>query len=270
MIARVESLHLYPVKGFRGQALRDTAVARHGIAGDRRWLVTDPDGGFLTQRQIALMAQLDADVTGTGLLLRHDGRAQAVARPDADAARLDVRIWQASVTAARAGTAADRWLSEVLGTDCRLVYMDDERGRPVTPPFGQPGDHVGFADAYPLLATSLGSLDALNAALTRPVPMDRFRPSVTISGLPAWAEDRWQRVRIGEMVFRMPAPCTRCVVITRDQRTGNTPDPGEPLKTLGRLNRHESGIVFGANLIPEAPGRLAVGDIVEVLASGGE
>ena len=143
--------------------------------------------------------------------------------------------------------------------------MDDERARAVDPAFGEPGDHVGFADAYPLLATNASSLAALNAVLGTPVPMDRFRPSVTVSGLPAWSEDRWRRVRIGAMTFRAPAPCTRCVVVTRDQRTGASPDPGEPLRTLGRLNRHPSGIVFGANLIPEAPGRLAVGDAVEVL-----
>ena len=267
MSGRVESLHLYPVKGLRGHSLDATSVALYGIAGDRRWLVTDPDGRFLTQRQVPRMAQLDALDTAAGLLLRHGAHAQAVVRPAAAAPRLDVTIWRDSLSAARADPAAEAWLSEVLGLPCRLVYLDDERARPVDQRFAQPGDHVGFADAYPLLAASDTSLAALNHALVRPVGMDRFRPSVTISGLPPWTEDRWRRVRIGAMLFRAPKPCTRCVVVTRDQLTGETPDPGEPLRTLGRLNRHPSGIVFGANLIPEAPGRLAVGDRVEVLES---
>ncbi len=265
MIGRVESLHLYPVKGLRGLNLEGTAVARHGIAGDRRWLITDPDGGFLTQRRLAAMAQLDAVATASGLLLRHAGREQAVVVPGTAAARLTVTIWRDRVSAALAGPAADAWLSSALGQPCRLVYMDDEQARPVDPDYARPGDHVGFADGYPLLAASHDSLAVLNHALAVPVPMDRFRPSVTISGLPPWSEDRWRRTRIGRMVFRAPKPCTRCVVITQDQRTGETPEPGEPLRTLGRINRHPSGIVFGANLIPEAPGWLSVGDPVEVL-----
>ena len=265
MTARVEALHWYPVKGMRGRPGTRTDVALHGISGDRRWMVVDADGHFLTQRQLPDMARLDAEPVADGLVLRHGDGVCPVRRPVADAVRLSVTIWRDVAPALAADDASAAWLSARLGRSCRLVYMDDERARPVDPGFGEAGDHVGFADAYPLLATSEASLSALNAALAVPVPMDRFRPSVTISGLAAWSEDRWRRVRIGAMTFRAPRPCTRCVVVTRDQRTGLSPEPGEPLRTLGRLNRHAEGIVFGANLIPEAPGRLAVGDPVEVL-----
>ncbi len=269
MTAHLRSLHVYPVKGLRGLALPAAAVAGCGITGDRRWLVTDSDGRFLTQREVAAMARLDALPTADGLLLRHDGRSQPIRRPEPGGPRREVVIWNDRLSAACADTEADEYLSEALGRPCHLVWMDDEHARPVDPAFAEPGDHVGFADAYPLLAASLGSLAALNEALegelARPVPIARFRPNLVLSGLPAWSEDRWSRVRIGEMVFRAPKPCTRCVVVTRDQTTGDTPEPGEPLRTLGRLNRQESGIVFGANLIPEAPGRLATGDAVEIL-----
>ncbi len=265
MSARVEALHCYPVKGMRGRACDSAEVARHGLVGDRRWMVTDMEGGFLTQRQLPDMARLDAEPVADGLVLHHGGDRCPVPAPAAEAPRCSVSIWDAVVPAVAADDASAAWLSAVLGRPCRLVYMDDERARPVDPAFGGADDHVGFADAFPLLAASLSSLSALNAALSFPVPMDRFRPSVTISGLPPWSEDRWRRVRIGAMTFRAPKPCTRCVVITRDQLTGEATRPGEPLRTLGQLNRHPSGIVFGANLLPDAPGRLAVGDPVEVL-----
>ena len=265
MTAHLHSLHVYPVKGLRGLALPAAEVAGCGIAGDRRWLVTDPDGRFLTQREVAAMARLDALPAADGLLLRHGERSRAVRRPGPDGPRREVVIWNDRLSAACADAQADAFLSEALGRPCHLVWMDDARARPVEPAFAEPGDHVGFADEYPLLAASLGSLATLNAELAHPVPMARFRPNLVLSGLPAWSEDRWRRVRIGGMVFRAPKPCTRCVVVTRDQSTGDTPDPGEPLRTLGRLNRHESGIVFGANLIPEAPGQLAAGDPVEIL-----
>ncbi len=269
MTAHLHSLHIYPVKSLRGVSIHEADVGGCGIAGDRRWLVTDPNGRFLTQREIAAMARLDALPTADGLQLRHGGRSRPVRRPDPGGPRREVVIWNDRLSAACADAAADGYLSEALGRPCHLVYMDDERARPVDPAFAEPGDHVGFSDGYPLLAASLGSLAALNEALegglARPVPMARFRPNLVLSGLPAWSEDRWRRVRIGGMVFRAPKPCTRCVVVTRDQSTGDTPEPGEPLRTLGRLNRHASGIVFGANLIPEAPGRLAAGDAVEIL-----
>lgn len=263
--ARVEALHVYPVKGMRGRARDHSEVALHGLAGDRRWMVTDAEGGFLTQRQVAAMARLDAEPAVDGLVLRHGEDDCRVRTPAPGATRRCVGIWGDAVPAVDTGDAPAAWLSSVLGRPCRLVYMDDERARPVDPAFGRAGDHVGFADGFPLLAASLSSLSALNAELAAPVPMARFRPSVTISGLPPWSEDRWRRIRIGAMTFRAPKPCTRCVVVTRDQCTGEATQPGEPLRTLGRLNRHPAGIVFGANLLPDAPGRLAVGDPVEVL-----
>ncbi len=265
MGARVEALHWYPVKGMRGHARDHSEVALHGLAGDRRWMVTDVEGGFLTQRQVAAMARLDAEPAVDGLVLRHGDDDCRVRIPAAGTARCSVSIWGDAVAAVDAGDAPAAWLSSVLGRPCRLVYMDDERARPVDAAFGQAGDHVGFADGFPLLAASVSSLSALNAELAAPVPMNRFRPNVTISGLPPWSENRWRRIRIGAMTFRAPKPSTRCVVVTRDQRTGEATQPGEPLRTLGRLNRLAAGIVFGANLLPDAPGQLAVGDPVEVL-----
>ena len=263
--ARVEALHVYPVKGMQGRARENSKVALHGLAGDRRWMVVDAEGGFLTQRQQAGMARFEAEPDADGLVLRHGGDDCRARTPGTGAAHRRVHIWGDAVPALDAGDAPAAWLSSVLGLSCRLVYMNDERARPVDPAFGQAGDHVGFADGFPLLAASVSSLSTLNAALAVPVPMERFRPNVTISGLPPWSEDRWRRIRIGAMTFRAPKPSTRCVVVTRDQRTGDVPQPGEPLRTLGRLNRHPAGIVFGANLLPDRLGRLAVGDSVEVL-----
>lgn len=265
MIGRVESLHVYPVKGMRGRSLASTEVARHGIVHDRRWMVTDQDGAFLTQRQVAQLAQFDARADETGLTMRHDDRYILAAVPTAGAERLTVTIWGEVMSAVRADPAAEAWLSDRLGRTCRLAYMDDPDMRPVNQDFAEPGDHVGFADGYPLLAANDVSLAALNAALDHPVGMDRFRPSVTISGLPAWSENGWRLLRIGTMTFRAPKPSTRCIVITRDQLTGAIPQRGEPLRTLARLNQTEEGIVFGINLIPLAPGMLAVGDTVTVL-----
>ena len=234
MTARVDARHVYPVKGMRGRALDRATVLGHGLAGDRRWLVVDENGSFLTQRQVPAMARLDAEPVAGGLVLRHGAAACAVSEPGPGAQHLVAAIWKDKVPVLLADGPYASWLSAALGRSCRLAYLDDERARPVDPEFGRPGDHVGFADAFPLLATSNASLTALNDALERPVPMDRFRPSVTVSGLPAWSEDRWRRVRIGAVSFRAPNPCTRCVVITRDQRSGLSPPGAAGLRPTAR------------------------------------
>ena len=95
--------------------------------------------------------------------------------------------------------------------------------------------------------------------------MDRFRPNITVSGAVAWEEDCWRRIRIGDIVFRVAKPCARCFVTTVDQLTGTRPDKSEPLRTLARIRRTAAGVMFGQNLIPDGPGRIAVGDAIEIL-----
>jgi uncharacterized protein YcbX len=170
-----------------------------------------------------------------------------------------------------AGAAADRWLSAWLDAPVRLMHLDEPAvRRAIEPGFALPGETVSLADGYPLLVTTTGSLDALNTLIAAgdrahegPLPMDRFRPNVVIDGTPAWAEDGWRRVRIGEVVFRVPKPCARCVVTTTDQRTAAR--GAEPLRTLARHRNVGSQLLFGQNLIPEHSGTLRVGDALSLV-----
>jgi uncharacterized protein YcbX len=147
------------------------------------------------------------------------------------------------------------------------VYLDDPTRRAVDPEFGRDGDVVSFADGYPLLLTSTASLDRLGDWLAaegeRPVPMNRFRPSVVVTGDEPWAEDTWRRLRIGAVSFRVAKPCGRCVVTTTDQATGERGT--QPLKILGDRRRFGQSLVFGQNLIPDSPGLIRVGDLVEIM-----
>ena len=169
--------------------------------------------------------------------------------------------------AAAAGPEGDAWFSAYLGRPVRLVYLDDPTRRPVDPEYGRDGDVVSFADGYPLLLTSTASLAELGRWLSedgaQPVPMTRFRPNAVVTGAPPWAEDRWRRIRIGAVEFRVVKPCGRCVVTTTDQITGEV--GSQPLKMLGRRRRFGKQLVFGQNMIPDGPGLIRAGDLVEVL-----
>jgi uncharacterized protein YcbX len=260
---QVASIHTYPIKGCYRVDTAAADVEPWGLAGDRRWLIVDPATGVgLTQRDLTALTRIRPVPTPSGLVLRTAGKADLDVAAPVGGGREAVEVWRERLKAARAGAAADAWLSAVLGREVRLVYLDDPEQRGVDPAFGSPGDRVGFADAYPLLLANEASLDALNGWLDDPLPMTRFRPNVVVSGFPAWAEDAWigGRVRIGDMVFRAPKPCDRCVVTTTDQETGQK--GREPLFTLAKFRRYPAGLLFAVNLIPDGVGRIAVGDPV--------
>jgi uncharacterized protein YcbX len=256
------------MKAARAVNLDESRVEPWGLAGDRRWLLVDEDGRFISQREESSLARVVVSCGPDGIRVSADGRTSLViAEPTATATLLKVRVWSSTLLAAAAGPAADAWFSAYLGRPARLVHLDDPTRRPVDPEFGRAGDVVSFADGYPLLLTSAGSLGSLGGWLAadgeRPVPMTRFRPSVVVAGAPPWAEDRWRRVRIGAVPFRVAKPCGRCIVTTTDQITGER--GRQPLKMLGRRRRFGQELVFGQNLIPDAVGVIRVGDPVEIL-----
>jgi uncharacterized protein len=263
------SVHIYPLKACRAVDLGEAAVEPWGLAGDRRWLLVDLDGRFISQREHPSMARAVVRYgPGAGITVTSDGFPPLrVTAPGAgDPEMLKVSVWRSMVLAAAAGPEADAWFSRYLGEPVRLVYLDDPTRRGVDPEFGSDGDVVTFADGYPLLATSATSLGQLGEWLTaageRPVPMNRFRPNVVVSGFEPWAEDRWRRIRIGSVSFRVAKPCGRCVVTTTDQVSGERGT--QPLKILGAKRRFGQALVFGQNLIPDSGGVIRVGDPVEV------
>ena len=141
--------------------------------------------------------------------------------------------------------------------------MASDDARPLGSSTAQPGDQVSFADGFPFLLLSVASLDKLNRRLSLSVSMDRFRPNIVIEGCEPHAEDRWDRIRIGEVPFRFAKPCARCLVTTVDQTTGER--GREPLRTLSTYRTVDGQILFGQNLVHEGRGAVGVGDPVEVL-----
>ena len=262
-------IHIFPVKALAGSSVAAADCEPCGLQHDRRWMVVDHTNRFLTQRVLPRMAVIAAHATAERLHLSTPGQAPVdIALPDPAVAPEPVVVWRDTVLAAPAGAAANAWISAMLGQPCRLVHLRDAGARVSSSAFARPGETVSFADGFPVLLTSAGSLADLNARLAVPVPMSRFRGNLVVEGAAAWAEDRWRLIRIGGAVFRVAKPCDRCLVTTIDQATGERPQRMEPLRTLGQFRQEERGIMFGQNLVPVVLGRVSVGDAVEVLESG--
>lgn len=268
----ISELNIYPVKSLGGIALPEAAVEERGFAYDRRWMIVDDAGRFLTQREYPLMATLRTALDENCLRIT-DGGGESLEIP-LDGGRIGtarVAVWSSRVRAEIYADEINRWLGARLGAACRLAFMPDSSRRKVNFYYAvrKSEDVVSFADAYPYLLIGESSLTDLNARLAEPVPMNRFRPNLVVRGAPAFAEDGWKKVRVGATVFHVVKACSRCVVTTIDQATG-TPQGKEPLKTLStyRLVRRggKAKINFGQNLIAADFGRkIRLGDPVEIL-----
>lgn len=260
------AIHLHPLKSGATLALEEAQVEARGLEHDRRWLVVEPSGRFVTGRQEPRLVLVRATPFAGGVELAAPGvEPLRVPAPEGNAERLPVTVWNDAIDAAACEPAADAWLSRALGRPLRLAYMDALAPRPVDPKYAREGDRVSFADAFPLLLITTGALDALNARLATPVPMLRFRPNLVIDNPVPHAEDGWKRIRIGALEFDLVKACTRCVFTTVDPGTGGFDASGEPLATLKSYRRTPAGVTFGQNLIPRSTGTLRRGDPVEVL-----
>jgi uncharacterized protein YcbX len=259
----VTQLYIYPIKSLGGIELGQAKVTVRGLEHDRRWMLVDESGTFLTQRTFPKMSLLRTALA--------DDRLEVYVRGnDADRIRLrlhpeqgeecKVRVWDDTCDALRVSDEADAWFSEKLERQVCLVYMPDTSLRPVDPRYAVGESITSFSDGYPILMIGQASLDDLNARLDVPVDMDRFRPNIVFSGGAPYEEDDVRRFRIGDVLFHGVKPCARCVMTTIDQDSGNA--GREPLATLSRYRTVDQKVMFGQNVIG-GPGLIRVGMPVE-------
>jgi uncharacterized protein YcbX len=270
---KLESIRVFPVKSLGGVRVDEAQVEPWGLAGDRRWLVLTPDGTALTAREEHRMLGITATPDGAAIVLAdRDGGGLRV-EPPADGELVSTTLSRVGFVRA-APAAAGQWLSERLGTEVRLGWLDDARRRSVSEQHGgRPGDALNLADPGPLLLASTATMRRLNAWIAEtaaergegppaPLPVDRFRPTVVVDGAAEpFVEDGWRRVRIGEVTFRFAEHCDRCVLTTVD--TTALAAGKEPLRTLARHRQWDHKTWFGVRLVPETTGVVRVGDPVD-------
>ena len=265
----MSSLHLteidiYPIKSARGISLPSARLDDWGLEFDRRWMVVDEKGHFLTQRTLPTMALINVALKEDHLSVTSRGVGElAVPFLVSPSAKLRVDIWDDSLDAVDVGPDAASWFTALLGLRCRLVQMPEKPARFIDRKYAPQNSPVSFADAFPLLLISQMSLEDLNARLAVPVPMNRFRPNLVIGGSSAFEEDTWRSLEIGSVSFRVAKPCARCTVPTVNQDTGEAGK--EPMRTLRTYRARDSKVYFGQNVIHEGHGILKVGDVVQAI-----
>ncbi len=267
---RVTELNIYPLKSARGISLSDSTVSAEGLSGDRRAMLVDPSGHFITQRELPAIATVVARHEDGGMVLARDQHGEIVARPSGQ--RMDVAVWKSIVSANIANDQTNDRLSAWLGREVKLALFDDASKRIASLEWTGNETPVTFADGYQILVTTTASLAALNDNMRGngedAVGMERFRPNIVLETDDAWAEDRWAAIEIGGIRFDLVKPCARCIMTTQDQMTGSRDVPS-PMKAMGRIrmsaDRRVPGPLFGWNVTPRGEGRLSIGDVARVI-----
>ncbi len=269
MTIKLSGLNYFPVKSLRGQSPQQWDVVANGLLGDRQWMLIDDEGTFVTQRQQHRMALVDACFVDDRLVLSAPGMADLILPREPEGGEvLAAKVWGDVVAARSAGRTAAEWFSDFLAASVRLVYFPDNVRRQVDMDYAKSGDQTGFADGFPFLLISEASLADLNKRMGLDLPMMRFRPNLVVSGTDAYAEDRWRKIRVGEVTFRVVKPCSRCIIPTIDIQTAERSQ--EPLRTMATYRRQGSHVFFGQNLLHDGVGTLTLGDSVEVLEMADE
>ena len=262
MALTLSALNVYPVKSCGGVSLTNCDVDSLGLKDDRRWMFLDQERRFQTQRWQQRLALVRTALTPDGVKLSAPGMTPMVARRGGGPV-IESAVWEFTVTTESCGQAPDDWISEFLGEPIRMVYFPDSSIREMDGNHARTIGRVGLADGYPFLLVGAASLEDLNARLPAPIPMNRFRPNLVVSGSDPYAEDEWRRLKIGGIEFTQTKRCVRCRIPTIDQDTAESGK--EPSRTLATYRKTEEGVVFGVNLAHQAPGLLRVDDSVAIL-----
>ena len=263
---RLSQLFIYPIKSLGGISLQQGYISNRGLEHDREWMLIDREGTFISQRKYPQLALLQTSINAATVTVQHKHHPnQNISFSVAEQldSPISVSVWDDHCTALEVSTEVSEWFSAYLQMDAKLVKMPQTEKRKVDPRYAHHEETVGFADGYPSLIIGQSSLDLLNTKLPHLIGMDRFRPNLVFTGGNAHLEDEITEFSIGEVQFYSAKPCTRCVMITVDQQTGEKGQ--EPLKTLATYRSFGHKILFGQNVIHTNQGLLRVGDELKII-----
>ena len=261
----VSALYIYPVKSLSGFSVTEAVVTERGFAYDRRWMLVDKEGKFMTQRKFHSMALLQTAIKPEGLYIYHKQNRYkniTVRFLSTPLAVKKVQVWDDECEAWVYDDVINNWFSEILKTDCELVYMPDETNRLVDKDYAKNNEITSFSDGYPFLIIGQSSLDELNRRLPEPLPIDRFRPNIVFTSGESHTEDSWKHFTINKIDFFGVKTCARCMITTIDQQTMTAGK--EPLKTLATYRSADNKIKFGMNLLHKGTGTVKVGEKINL------
>jgi len=255
-VAHVSWLTIAPVKGLALVEVDELALARDGVAENRRFYLVDADGrryGLKRDGRLALVRPA-WDAPRRRLELAFPDGSTVAGEVDVDGEVTTEFVGRPVIGRVVRGPWSEA-LSEYVGKPLRLVRTE-----------------VGIAvdrDLGPVSMLSEASLEELRRQAGREERVDprRFRMLIGIGGVRAHEEDEWigRRVQVGEAVVELREQVARCAITTQNPKTGRPDfDTLREIKAY-RGARERKLIDFGVYGGVAEPGRVRLGDPVEPL-----
>ena len=255
----IAALFVHPIKSCAGVKVDDALLVETGFEFDRAWMLVDPGGRFVTQRELPRMALVRPVLKFSEVVLRAPGMLALHIALDRVEAPVRVTVWDDEVAAYDMGDLCAQWFSDFLGRPLRLVRFDPAHRRLSARRWtGALEAENAFADGFPILVASTAGLDALNARLTAagqaPVTMARFRPNLVLDGFDAHGEDALDEIVFatddGPVRLKLVKPCARCPIPDVDPATGERGDAvGDALAGYRADARLDGAVTFGMNAV---------------------
>ena len=281
-VTKVSSLHIYPVKSTAGISLPNAKVEELGLTFDRRFIVSDPSGQFITARTEPRLCLVQAKLINQGLELSAPTMSTlTLSYEEFTNQYQNVTVWGDEIDGQLCSNGANAWFSDYLQRPCKLLFFGQGSHRERKPNTDK-ARKIAFADGYPLLLISQASLDNLNSRLVdkrlgdsilaikrqqQSVSMAQFRPNIVVDNCLPFAEDGWLHIRIGEVELKVSKPCERCIFTTVNPQNGEKHPQQEPLRTLKSFRQNHNGeVLFGQNLIALNSGQIHLGDKLTVIS----
>lgn len=259
----ISKLFIYPIKSLGGISLQKSEVEMRGLKHDRRWMLVDENGVFLTQRNLPRLAAFSLSIHDQYLEVLNKVTLLKIKVPllPKSGIKMPVRLWDDEVIGEIVDIEISEWFSLQLGQKVNLVYQSEDSIRKIDNNYTVNGEeHTSFSDGYPILIISEASVDALNSKCPEQIPLERFRPNVVIKNCDAFFEDKLREIDINDTKLYGVKPCARCIMTTINQETFEKSK--EPILTLSKFRMFEHKILFGQNAVVHKTGTFSVGDKV--------
>lgn len=260
---RLTEIWIYPIKSMGGIRVPSAKVAEKGLMYDRRWMLIDSENNFITQREHHSMAFFKINISAEGFEINFKSDFSFLPfQPPLEPTHIQAKIWDDEVIVQEVNITLSNWFSKKIGIDCKLVQFPEANSRLIDARYRIKNENVSLADGYPMLIIGQSSMDDLNARMTSPLPMHRFRPNLVFTGGKPYEEDTWRNFSVGKNRMIGVKPCARCVLTTVDQQTAQAGK--EPLATLATYRRKENKIYFGQNVIAVDYDEIFEGDFISL------
>lgn len=279
----VSGLHYYPIKSCAGVDAREVYVTEYGFEHDREFMLVDARGQFISQRTHPELALVQPRIEEDRLVIKAPEVGEiALALACQDGLERSVTLWKRPGTGTDQGPAASEYFSDLLNEEAHLLRVAQPRA--IKPECRVPGasERTAFADGFPMLLGNTASLEALNAHIATPVPMNRFRTNIDIKGALPYDEDFWRELRVGRLQTFVVRACARCPIPNIDQQTGILPQTSDrPVTKALHETRYgidpingSGGDFFGQNLTHTLESgvdiHIKVGDTVTIVQRAAE